>query len=71
MRALIVEDDQEVGETVALAFSLRWPESEILVQETGEGALKALSGQPFDLVVLDVNLPDQDGFAVLEAIRKI
>lgn len=70
MKLLIVEDDQEVGETVAMAFSLRWPECDIRVQDTGGGALKALASESFDLVVLDVTLPDQDGFTVLESIRK-
>ena len=65
-----MEDDQEVGETVAMAFSLRWPECDVRVQDTGAGALKALASESFDLAVLDVNLPDQDGFTVLESIRK-
>ena len=71
MRVLAVEDDPEVGETINMAFSMRWPECEVRVQDTGRGAVDAVSHDSFDLVVLDVNLPDLDGFTVLESIRKI
>ena len=71
MRVLVVEDDAEVAETVLNAFSTRWPESEAITASTGHGALKAvLHGSP-DIVVLDVNLPDADGFLVLKGIRAI
>ncbi|MBI2916536.1 MAG: response regulator transcription factor [Chloroflexi bacterium] len=70
MKVLIIEDDREVAETVQMAFSVRWPESEVLVRDTGQGGVDVASTQPLDLTILDVNLPDQDGFAVLQAIRK-
>jgi putative two-component system response regulator len=46
----------------------------IVVIEAGSGAdtLKALEANgPFDLVLLDVNLPDLDGFTLCKAIRRV
>ncbi len=37
---------------------------------TGAAALKAFAEQKPDAVILDLGLPDQDGFAVIEQIRK-
>jgi len=71
MKVLVVEDDPEVGETINMAFSMRWPDSDVSLEETGNGAINAASNETFDLVVLDVNLPDRDGFAVLEGIRAV
>ena len=70
MKILVVEDDPEVAETVSMAFSMRWPESDVCVQDTGSGALNALAKQSYDLVILDVNLPGQNGFDVLSTIRQ-
>jgi two-component system OmpR family response regulator len=44
------------------------------VAEAGSGTecLKTVDGQgPFDLILLDVNLPDMDGFAICRAIRHV
>ena len=71
MKVLIVEDDHEVAETVSMAFSIRWPQCDVEVKETGGGGIDAVAKGSIDLVILDVNLPDQDGFSVLEAIRKV
>lgn len=71
MKLLIVEDDPEVRETVSMAFALRWPGCTIEAAETGGSAVQAISKEGCDLVILDVNLPDRDGFSVLEAIRKV
>lgn len=70
MNILIIEDDPEVGETVSMAFSMRWPDSSVQVQQNGQGGLKVLDAQPIDLVILDVNLPDMDGFTILQTIRQ-
>ncbi len=70
MKVLIIEDDPEVAETVQMAFSVRWPDSQVLVKDTGHGGIDAVAAGNADLVVLDVNLPDQDGFSVLQTIRK-
>ena len=66
-RLLVVEDDPNILEL--LAASLQFAGFEVTSARTGsEGVTAALKAQP-DLVVLDVMLPDLDGFEVLKLIR--
>lgn len=66
-RILIVEDDE--GLASALDAELRRA-YETEVAHTGRDALAAFSERPFDLVVLDLNLPDMDGIEVAEQLRE-
>ena len=66
-RILIVEDDQ--GLAAALDAELRRA-YETEVAHTGHAALAAFSERPFDLVVLDLNLPDMDGIEVAGQLRE-
>ena len=67
MRLLLVEDDQPLAE--ALVTLLR--QSGHAVDWVGDGAsAEALVGlEHFDLVIMDLNLPQMDGLAVLRAMR--
>ena len=67
MRILITEDDAELAQ--GLAQSLR--DGGHAVDWVGDGlaADTALRGTPFDLVILDLALPEIDGFEVLKRLR--
>lgn len=66
-RLLVVEDDPNILEL--LSASLRFAGFEVSTARTGsEGVTVALRARP-DLVVLDVMLPDLDGFEVLKLMR--
>jgi DNA-binding response OmpR family regulator len=69
MKVLIVEDSPEVVEAVSLCLQLRWPESEITVSAEGTRGVEALRASQFDILILDINLPDIDGFQVLQQVR--
>ncbi|MET7937471.1 response regulator transcription factor [Streptomyces sp. NPDC005322] len=71
MRLLLVEDDNHVA--AALSAVLSRHGFEVTHARSGEEALQALlpdSGAPFGVVLLDLGLPDQDGFEVCGKIRK-
>ena len=69
MRILLVDDDPEIRASVRLGFELQWREVEIREAATGADALRAVEEERPDLVLLDVGLPDMDGYAVLREVR--
>ena len=69
MKALIIEDDINVAEAVSLCFQLRWPDITLNHVTQGEDGISILNSKAFDIVILDINLPDMSGFDVLQTIR--
>jgi len=61
-KVLVVDDEQSITDLVALA--LRYEQFEVAVAHTGRQALNAVRSFKPDLVVLDIMLPDFDGFEV-------
>lgn len=66
-RLLVVEDDETIGDV--LASSLRAHGHEVSWQRTGRGALDAAGDTDFNLVLLDLGLPDLDGIEVCRRLR--
>jgi two-component system OmpR family response regulator len=64
---LVVEDEEPIRELVATA--LRFTGFRVETAASGREALAEIRNGAFDLVVLDVNLPDLDGFAVCRKLR--
>jgi len=67
MRILLVEDDATLRDMVA--GYLRASGFAVDAVATGKMALEQAAVSPYDAVVLDVRLPDTDGFAVCRALR--
>jgi len=70
MRILVVDDEPDVVESVRLGFTLQWREVDVLGAGGGEAALDVVERDHPDIVLLDVGLPDVDGFEVLRRIRE-
>jgi two-component system OmpR family response regulator len=68
MRALVVEDDALLAEGLTRVLSRAGHAVEHVA--TGKHADLLLTDEEFDLVVLDVGLPDIDGFEVLRRLRQ-
>lgn len=66
-RILLVEDEQSLAETIKLNLELEG--HHVSLVSDGKKALKAVKSARFDLVILDVMLPELDGFTVCESIR--
>ncbi len=67
--ALVVEDNR-INRVVARGMLERWGIESVAVA-SGTEALAALAERPFDLVLMDMHMPDMDGFAVTAAIREM
>lgn len=66
-RLLVVEDEPTIAEL--LSGSLRFAGFEVLTAASGAEALRAAAISRPDLILLDVMLPDGDGFDVIRSIR--
>ena len=64
---LVVDDEPFLRD--AVAASLRFLGFEVTTAETGLGALRLARDHTFDLMVLDVMLPDTDGFEIVRRLR--
>jgi two-component system KDP operon response regulator KdpE len=69
MKILIIDDEPDVIESVRLGFTLQWREVDVLGSGSGEAGLDTIEREHPDIVLLDVGLPDIDGFEVLRQIR--
>ena len=67
MRILLVEDDRMIGESIRAA--LRQDGSAVDWVRDGRSAEGTLATEQFDLVLLDLGLPQRDGLEVLRAMR--
>src|SRR5258705_7880677 len=66
-RILLVEDELSLADTIKLNLELEG--CKVVTASDGKKALKAFKSERFNLVILDVMLPEMDGFTVCEAIR--
>jgi len=66
-RVLVVDDEPSIVDAVATV--LRYEGFHVEEAQSGKTALQKIQGGNFDLVVLDVMLPDLDGFEVTKRIR--
>lgn len=67
-RILAIDDDGLVRKSLELF--LKEAGYEPIVAESGEEALRILSGRHFDLLVTDIRMPGMDGLQVIQAVRE-
>jgi len=68
-RLLIIEDNP--AEQLSIRELLGHDDIDVIVASTGADALRLVSQESFDCVVLDLRLPDMTGFDILERLRDI
>jgi len=66
-RVLVVDDEPDLRDL--LATSLRFAGFDVATAASGRAALDAVAAAPPDLIVLDVMMPDMDGFTVTRKLR--
>ena len=68
MNILIVEDDDLIADSIAMALE---DEGHIYtITNTAEDGLNAVREHHYDAVILDINLPDSDGFQFAKSLRR-
>ncbi len=69
MKVVVIEDAEEVVESIKLCVSIRWPECVVLSTPNGKTGLKMVEAEAPDVVVLDLALMDGYGMDILKEIR--
>jgi len=69
MKVVIIEDDVEIIESVTLCFEIRWPDVDVISATEGVAGTDLVAAESPDIVILDIGLPDIDGFEVCRRIR--
>ncbi|MDX6603899.1 MAG: two-component system, OmpR family, response regulator [Solirubrobacterales bacterium] len=67
-RVLVVDDEPNIADVISIA--LRYNDYEVAIAASGQAALEAVGKFRPHLIVLDVMLPDLDGFAVAKRLRE-
>jgi DNA-binding response OmpR family regulator len=67
MNVLIVDDDAEVGHTLGELLKRRG--HAVTAATRGPEGLALAASTPFDMIILDVRMPEMDGFELLRALR--
>jgi DNA-binding response OmpR family regulator len=70
MKILMIEDDKATIEVIRLTLETREPDANIVSKEKGREGLETARNEYFDVIVLDLGLPDIDGIKVLEELRR-
>jgi CheY-like chemotaxis protein len=66
---ILVVDDNEMNRDL-LSRRLRRDGHTVVIAEHGRAALDALARDPYDLVLLDIMMPELTGYEVLEIMKK-
>ncbi|HZQ99945.1 MAG TPA: response regulator transcription factor [Chloroflexota bacterium] len=71
MKILIVDDDPDIVDAVAVALQFHWQDVTILTAYGGEQGAELFYQHNPDLVLLDVAMPGRSGFDVLRELRRV
>lgn len=69
-RILIVDDEEDMLEGMRRIFNQHLGELEVVTASRARQALRLVRQVPVDLVLLDIRMPEMDGFELLESLRK-
>jgi DNA-binding response OmpR family regulator len=68
-KVLVIEDDENIAQTISLVFKHLSPDTEIIFSNLGRPGLQVIKDQKPDAIILDLGLPDIDGLELIKKIR--
>ena len=69
IKILLVEDDPNFGSIMKSYLELN--DFEVVLKPDGKQGLAAIRSEPFDICILDVMMPEMDGFTLAKEIKKL
>jgi len=70
MKILIIEDNAQIQELYTEIGEEKIKKQELVFANTGADALKKTKKEKFDIILVDLSLPDMDGLEVLKELKK-
>ena len=70
MKVLVIDDDPDVAQVISLCFEMRWPQTDTISAVDGTEGLSMVETESPDVIILDVGLPEMNGFEVCREIRR-
>ena len=69
MKILIIEDEQQIIDALTLVFKVGWPTLKVVSTKRGNKGIDFVETENPDIIILDLGLPDIDGYDVIKQIR--
>ena len=69
MKVVVIEDTEEIVESIKLCLGIRWPECVVTSTPRGKEGVRLVQNESPDAVILDLVLADGNGLDVLKDIR--
>src|ERR1700750_2699250 len=66
-KIMAVDDSRTMREMVS--FTLKGAGYEVIEAEDGKAALASLNGEKIDAIITDLNMPNMNGFELIQALR--
>ena len=66
---MVIEDDPDIIEAITLSLRMAWPQVNVIPARYGQEGVDLARAEGPDVILLDLVLPDKDGFHVLAEIR--
>jgi len=70
VKVLVVDDEPDMLKVITWSLNFQEPSWEVLTASEGEQALKLVAQEGPDIILLDVAIPEMNGFEVLQEIRR-
>ena len=70
MKVRVIDDDPDVAQVISLCFEMRWPQTNTISAADGTEGLSLVETESPDVIILDVGLPEMNGFEVCREIRR-